>query len=73
MDESALQDRLNLIEKRLFHVRSLLVVGYVFAGTWPLVENVAVITAWSAGTGLLVLALFLSMLGVYRRRQSTRS
>lgn len=70
MDESALQNRLDRIETQVTAIRSLLVVGYVFAGTWFLVEEVAAVTVWNAGIGLIALTLVLSAVGMYRRRQA---
>lgn len=71
MDDAALQPRLDAIERRQFYVLSLLVGGYVFAGTWFLVETVPAVTVWDAGFGLISLAVLASMVGIYRRRQAS--
>lgn len=70
MDGPALQNRLDRIETQLTYIRYLLMVGYVFAGTWFLVETVSAITPVNAVAGLIVLTLILSMVGMYRRRQA---
>lgn len=70
MDDSALQPRLDAIERRQFYILTLLVGGYVFAGSWLLVETVPSLTVWNTGFGVLVLGFIASMIGVYRRRQA---
>ena len=72
MDDAALQNRLDAIERRQFRIVSLLLVGYVLAGTWLVVDEVAAITVWDAAVALVVLALVLSIGWLYRRRQSSR-
>jgi hypothetical protein len=70
MDESALQPRLASIERRQSYILSLLVGGYVIGATWLLVDTVPAVTVWNAGFGLVVLAIFASMVGIFRRRQT---
>lgn len=71
MDESALQPRLDAIERRQSYILLLLVGGYVFAGTWLLVDTVPAVTVWNAVFGLVILAVLASILGIYRRRQAS--
>ena len=71
MDESALQPRLDAIERRQSYLLLLLVGGYVFAGTWLLVDTVPAVTVWNAGFGLLTLAALASLVEIYRRRQAS--
>ena len=72
MDDAALQNRLDAIERRQFRIVSLLLVGYVLAGTWLVVDEFAAVTVWDATVALVVLALVLSIGWLYRRRQSSR-
>ena len=71
MDESALQPRLDAIERRQSYILLLLVGGYVFAGTWLLIDTVPAVTVWNAVFGLVILAVLASILGIYRRRQAS--
>jgi hypothetical protein len=71
MDESVLHPRLDAIERRQSYILSLLVGGYVFAGTWLLVNTFPAVTVWNAGIGLVTLALLASVVGIYRRRQAS--
>ena len=71
MDESALQPRLDAIERRQSYILLLLVAGYVFAGTWFLVDMVPAVTVWNAGFGLIILAVLASIVKIYRRRQAS--
>lgn len=70
MDDSALQQRLDVIERRQMFTLSLLVVAYVLGGAWFLVDGVDVVSAWAAGFGLLALAVLASVVGIYRRRRA---
>lgn len=70
MDGPALQNRLDRIETQLTYIRYLLMAGYVLAGTWFLVENVAAVTPANAAAGLIALTFLLSIIGMYRRRQA---
>lgn len=70
MDDSALQPRLDAIERRQFYILVLLVSGYVFAGAWLLVETTTAVTGWNAGFGLILLAFLVSIVGMHRRRQA---
>jgi hypothetical protein len=72
MDEAALQNRLDAIERRQSRIVWLLLLGYVGAGTWLLVDEVAAITVWDAVVALAALAFVLLVGWVYRRRQSRR-
>ena len=69
MEESALQPQLDAIERRQSYILSLLVVGYLFAGIWILIDTVPTVTVWNAGFGLIVLTILAVMVGIYRRRQ----
>jgi hypothetical protein len=71
MDESALQPRLNAIERRQSYILSLLAGGYMIAGTWLLVDTVPAVTVWNAGFGMISLAILASIVGIYRRRQAS--
>jgi hypothetical protein len=68
MDDSALQQRLDVIERRQALTLSLIVVAYVLGGAWFLVDGVDAVSAWAAGFGLIALAVLASMAGIYRRR-----
>jgi len=68
--DDALHRRIESIERRQFYTLSLLVGGYVFAGTWLLVETTRAVTVWNAGLGLLLVALLVAVVGVYRRRRA---
>lgn len=70
MVESALQSRLDRIERRLLLVVSMLVGGYVFGGSWILIEAIDTVTVWNVALGLVVLAVVTSIGGIYRRRQA---
>lgn len=70
MDESALQRRLDGIERRLSFIVSLLVGGYIFGGSWILIEAVDAATVWNVGLGVIVLAVVASIGGMYRRRRA---
>jgi len=70
MDDPALQPRLDAIERRQFYILTLLAGGYVFAGTWILVETIPAVTVWNAGLGVIALAFLASTIGIYRRRQA---
>lgn len=70
MDESTLQHRLDGIERRLFFIVSLLVGGYIFGGSWILIEAVDAATVWNVGLGVIVLTVVASIGGMYRRRQA---
>jgi uncharacterized protein (DUF983 family) len=72
MDDAALQNRLDAIERRQSRIVSLLLVGYVLVGTWLVVDEFAAVTVWDATVALVVLALVLSIGWLYRRRQSSR-
>ncbi|MFC7134983.1 MULTISPECIES: hypothetical protein [Salinibaculum] len=71
MDESALQPRLDAIERRQSYILLLLVGGYVFAGTWLLIDTIPAVTVWNAVLGWIILAVLASMLGIYRRRKAS--
>lgn len=70
MDGSALQPRLDAIERRQSHILLLLMGGYVIAGTWLLVDTIPAVTVFNAGFGLIILAILASIVGIYRRRQA---
>lgn len=69
MDESALQPRLDAIERRQSYILTLLVTGYVVAGTWFLVETVPAVTVWNASFGVIVFAVLVLLVKIYHRRQ----
>lgn len=71
MDESALQPRLDAIERRQSYILLLLVGGYVVAGAWLLIDTVPAVTVWNAVFGLVILAVLASILGIYRRRKAS--
>ena len=71
MDESAVQPRLDAIERRQSYILWLLVGGYVFFGAWFLIEAVPAVTVWNAGFALGIIAVVAAMVGIYRRRQAT--
>jgi hypothetical protein len=71
MDDPALQSRLDTIARRQSYVLGLLVAGYLIAGAWLLVATVPSVTVWTAGFGVVVLAVLASTVGVYRRRTTT--
>ena len=70
MDESALQHRLDAIERRQFVIVSLILFGYLIGGTWILVDGIDAVTPWNAGVGLTVLAAGAAIVGTYRRRRA---
>ncbi|MFT4889240.1 MAG: hypothetical protein ACI9YT_000149 [Halobacteriales archaeon] len=69
MDESALQHRLDVIERRQVLIVSLVVVAYVLAALWFLVAEVEAVSGWTAGIGATILAVLAAVVGMYRRRQ----
>jgi hypothetical protein len=71
MDESALQPRLDTIERRQSYILFLLVAGYVCLGIWFLVDTVPAVTVWNAAFGLVILSVLTSLVGIYRRRQAS--
>lgn len=70
MDDSALQDRLDAIERRQSITLALLAGLYLLGGLWLLVRGVDAITAWHAGVAAVVLALGALAAGIYRRRRA---
>ena len=71
MSESALQPRLDAIERRQSYILSLLVIGYVFLGTWLIIDTVPAVTVWNASFGLITVGVLVSMVTIYRRRQTS--
>ncbi len=71
MSESALQPRLDAIERRQSYIISLLVIGYVFLGTWLIIDTVPAVTVWNASFGLITVGVLASMVTIYRRRQTS--
>lgn len=69
MDESALQRRLDVIERRQVLIVSLIVAGYVLAGLWFLVAELEAVTVWTAGLGATIVAVLAAGVGMYRRRR----
>lgn len=70
MDESALQDRLEAIERRQSFVLALLVGLYLLGALWLLVETVAAVTVGDVVAGGVILAILASVVGIYRRRRA---
>jgi len=70
MDEPALRSRLDRIERRQSLVLSLLVVGYVLAASWLLVDSTDAVTLYHAAA-LVALAGVASVAGVARRRRAS--
>ena len=71
MDESALQSRLDAIERRQSLVLSLLVVSYLFAASWLLVDAFDAVTVYHAAVALVALAGLASVAGIARRRRES--
>jgi len=71
MDESALQSRLDAIERRQSLVLWLLVAGYVLAASWVLVDSVDAVTVYHAAIALSALAGLATVVGISRRRQAS--
>jgi hypothetical protein len=71
MSESTLQPRLDAIERRQSYILSLLVIGYVFLGTWLIIDTVPAVTVWNASFGLITVGVLASMVTIYRRRQTS--
>jgi len=70
MDEPALQTRLDAVERRQSLTLALLVGVYLLGGLWVVVREVAVVTAWHAGVGVVALGVAALMTGIYRRRRA---
>jgi len=68
MDESALQQRLDVIERRQVLIVSLIVAGYVLAGLRFLVAELEAVTVWTAGVGAAIVVVLAAIVGTYRRR-----
>jgi len=67
VDESA---RLDAIERRQSVVIALLVGGYLLAGCWLLLSEVAWLTAWHVGSAAVVVAVVAAIVGISRRRRA---
>jgi len=71
MDDSALQQRLERIERRQSYLLVLVAGLYVFAALWLLVRELAAITAWHVAVGLVAVGVLVAVVGTYRRRQAS--
>lgn len=70
MDDVTLQRRLDRVERRQSIALALLVGAYLLAGVWVLVEELALVSPWTAVVaGSLGLVLTVS-LGIVRRRRA---
>ncbi|MFC7116363.1 hypothetical protein ACFQH2_17390 [Natronoarchaeum sp. GCM10025703] len=67
MDDVPIEERINVIERRLLYVLAMFVGAYVLAGAWILVEF-DVVTVWGAGFGLFTLLTIVLIVGIYRHR-----
>lgn len=67
MDDVPIEQRINVIERRLIYVLAMFVGAYVLAGAWMLVEF-DVVTVWGAGFGVITLLTVVLIVGIYRHR-----
>lgn len=70
MDEGAIQSRLKAIERRQSLALTLLVGLYILGGLWVVVHEIAAVTVWEVVVGAIVLGVFASAVGIYRRRKA---
>jgi len=70
MDESALQHRLDAVERRQSLTLALLVGLYVLAGLAAVVWTVPAVTAWHASALGVVAGLAALVVGIARRRRA---
>jgi len=70
MDESALQHRLDAVERRQSLTLALLVGLYVLAGLAAVVWTVPGVTAWHASALGVVVGLVVLVVGIARRRRA---
>jgi hypothetical protein len=71
MDESALQTRLQRIERRQRLTLWLLAGVYAVGGLWLLVREVPAVSGWHAGVGAVAVGVFAAVVGIARRRRAS--
>jgi hypothetical protein len=67
MDDSALQDRLEMIERRQSIILALLGGLYLLGRLWFLWWEFAGVTVWNLAVGFVGIGLLVTALGTYRR------
>jgi len=68
MDDAALQDRLQAIERRQSVVLAMVAGLYLFGALLLFEREIAAVTPWHSAVALVVLGLVALVVGIQRRR-----
>lgn len=71
MDDPTLHRRLDRFERRQSVVLGLLVGAYLLAGVWFLVDELALVSPWTAAVAATVGLVLAVTVGIVRRRRAS--